>query len=108
MSQEGPWIAFVASVDCVPTITVIQPKGRHSKSVSRTYNDNTVIVDAGEDVVVILRWRGVLRALLRVDSDVETFTGMGWRVYGHPGMDMESGDTTVERELLDSRNHSPQ
>ena len=87
MSLEGPWIAFGALVDYVPVITRIKPKGRHSNGASGTYNDNTVIGDAGWDVVVILRWRDVLRVRLGVDSDVETFTSVGWRVYGHPGME---------------------
>jgi len=65
-------------------------------SASGTYNDNTVIVNAGRDIVVIRGWRGILGVRLRVDSDIETCTSIGWSVYSHPEW-MEGRGTTVER-----------
>ena len=73
-------------------------------SASGTHNDNTVIVDAGGDIVVIRGWRSIPRprVQLGVDSDIETFASVGWRVYDHPGW-MERAETRWSREVLGNR-----
>lgn len=79
-------------------------------NLSGTHDDNTVIVDACGDIVVVHGWQDILRVRLQVDSDVETFTGIGWRVYGHPGW-MERAEprwSRGARGMLDPGNRSPQ
>lgn len=79
-------------------------------SARATYNDNTVIVDTGEQIVAIHGWRGILRVGLRVYSDVETFTSIGWRVYGHPGRMVRVGTRRSRdaRGVLDLGDRSTQ
>jgi len=110
LSPEGPWIAFEASVDYVATIIRSQPQGHQRTNASGTHNNNTIIVNAGGDIVIIHGWGGILETLLRVYSDIETFTSIGWGVYGHPGW-MEEVETQRSRDArgaFDSGNRRTQ